>query len=152
MLGSRLRLRLRRKHRAAALVLAVPIIAAGTAYMAANVVPVSYVGETTQTVSFTTSLTAHDTAATGDETDGYSVPVSTTLTFNGSSPSGPISGGTITFKVDSTHICTDETDASGNASCTITGLSSVPSAYTASFATDGSLQSSSDSPSVADPL
>ncbi len=98
MLGNRLRLRLRKKHRVAVLIFAVPILAAGTAYMAANVVPVTYAGVTGPIAITPSPLPNHakttesQTAAEGttaSETSSTDTTPSSTHTTPPAAPTSP---------------------------------------------------------------
>lgn len=129
----------RPRRRVLALLIALPIIAFGTAYLAQITVPPSHAGTVRTAVTLATTLAAADGGSATRQGDQWTVTGMARLTYDGQ----PLSGQTVTFTAGSAS-CSDVTEASGIASCEITGLHNLPAVYSASFAGSGSVQGSSD--------
>lgn len=136
----------RRHHRhwLALLVLPPLLIGVGTVFLAGNFVPPTSAGVVATSPAIPTRL-AFNTPVLSESEGGYSVALSATLTADGSG----LGGQTLMLGVGSAS-CTAETATRttstaslGVASCTISGLSSLPTSATASFAGNGPLERSS---------
>ena len=99
----------------------------------------TYAGNST-TVGFTVTLEESKLTITGPVTANYSDPVSVVAQLVDPSGGAPIAGRSITFVLGSgagTETCTASTNASGNASCSITpNQAAGPYTLTSSFAGD----------------
>lgn len=144
MPGSRLR-RFRARHALLPL-LAIPVIATGTATLAANDVAASHAGATEIAIGIPTQLSA-DTASIRLSSDGLTfhfIDVAALLTTNDS----PLAGQPITFTANGVTICTATTQNDGIASCPettereVTDFPAEPSSFSATFDGAGPLQKS----------
>jgi len=131
----------RRHHRHWLVFLVLPplLIGVGTVFLAGNFVPPTSAGVVATSPAIPTTL-AFNTPVLSER--GYSVALSATLTAGGSG----LGGQTLVLGVGSAS-CTGTTATTtaslGVASCTISGLSSLPTSVTASFAGNGPLEGSS---------
>ncbi|HET7386936.1 MAG TPA: hypothetical protein VFJ19_09775 [Nocardioidaceae bacterium] len=120
------------------------LVSVGVAYMAQNVVPVSYAGQEQQSISFTTALAAGGGTVTNGEDDDYVVTLTATLTFNDDKVGdGRIAGQPVTFSTNG-QSCSATTQDDGTASCPVTLQDTITGAqtYKASFPGNGSLLAS----------
>jgi len=132
------------RHWLALLVLPPLLIAVGTVFLAGNFVPPTSAGVVATSPAIPTTLAFNKTtlSETGAE---YNVTLSATLAGDGSG----LGGQTLVLGVGSasctgtTATRTTSTASIGVASCTISGLSSLPTSVTASFAGNGPLEGSS---------
>lgn len=159
MLGDRLCAR----KRIGVLLLAVPSLLAGSAYLASNDVPVTYAGVVHFDVSIPTRLTV-----TNDEGNNATVNLAQSAHVQDSyhfahvaahlttADGSDLGGETVTFTTDTSRsgagvICQATSDDKGIAKCpnntkiATTEFSGVPTTFVATFAGDGSLQSSTAS-------
>jgi hypothetical protein len=94
-------------------------------------------------VSVSTVLGASPATATPDATSGYDISMSVSLTGQGN----PVVGQTISFATGG-QTCTGSTNATGTASCQVSGVGGPPSSYSATFGGDGAFAATSTSGSV----
>lgn len=130
-----------RPHRLVASLGGAAVLAVGGAYLAGNVVPGSDAGTTVVRVVIPTVLRPLDARLTGSGAPGRSrhgVTMSARL-FGGQSPLAHVTVELLAGR----RGCQALTDASGTASCAVTGLTAPPASWTATFAGSGPFQPSS---------